>query len=266
MDDVRLHVVHQVAVDDLGERPLAEQPLAGGLRHASLAAEPFKGVDILRRCRLLEKEDVQFFHPASHVGSLRQCQPPVGIDHDVHPFADGVADGTDALDLEGNRRRQRHYPVLVDPVRGHFQSVEPGFDHLPGVPGDPGGGVAGNVGVKANAVAAGAAEELIDRHAERLALDVPEGDLDGANGAGQHRAAPPARAAIHRLPQAFDAGGVLADQVARQRLDGAGDGRLLAGHMALTESGDPGVSVDFDEHPVAGNRVVGAGDANNEGL
>ena len=65
------------------------------------------------------------------------------------------------------------------------------------------------IGVGADAVAALAAEQFIHRHAERLALDVPERVIDGADRRIEHRPADPEGTPIHLVPVLLDAGGSL---------------------------------------------------------
>ena len=79
---------------------------------------------------------------------------------------------------------------------------------------------AAGVGVDADPPPGRAAEQLVDRHAERLALDVPEGHVDAAQGAGQDRAAAVEGVAVDRLPVMDDLARVLADQVRLDLLDG----------------------------------------------
>ena len=78
-----------------------------------------------------------------------------------------------------------------------------------------------------------AAEQLVDRHAERLALDVVQGDVDRRDRGLQDAAAFEILAAIHLLPDAADLHGVLADQELAVVLDGA-DHRLLADDRPLS--------------------------------
>ena len=68
---------------------------------------------------------------------------------------------------------------------------------------------------------------LVDRHAERLGLDVVERDVDGRERRLQHAAALEILAAIDLLPDRPDVEGVAADQELAEVLDGA-DHRLFA--------------------------------------
>ena len=102
--------------------------------------------------------------------------------------------------------------------------------------------------VDADSVAGRAAEQVVDRHAEHLALDVPERHVDAARDRRLDRAAAIEGAAMDRLPVVHDPRRILADQVVAdfQRPGGAGLGVVL---QHLAPAGDPGVGRDLDEHP-----------------
>ncbi len=109
------------------------------------------------------------------------------------------------------------------------------------------------VGVDADLVAELAAHQFVDRHAQRLALEIPERDLD----AGQRRDQRAARAAVedmrpaHLLKDGVDGKRVAADELLFQVAD---DGnRLLAAVDAFAQPGDAGVGLHLDPqmHAVA---------------
>ena len=72
-----------------------------------------------------------------------------------------------------------------------------------------------------------AAEELVHRHAQRLALDVVERDVDRRDGGGQHAPAFEILAAIHLLPERAGANGSRPTRNSRVMIERA-DHRLLA--------------------------------------
>ena len=100
------------------------------------------------------------------------------------------------------------------------------------------------VGVAEHAVADAAAEQLVDRHAERLAEDVPAGHLDR----GDHRAVDVAaveRDAVEQaLGQRIDAARILADREVLQLVDAGLGGADEAVQRALADAVDAGVGVD----------------------
>ena len=77
---------------------------------------------------------------------------------------------------------------------------------------DLGEAVAARVVVAVGAVTHLAAEQLIERHAGALALDVPERHVDAAHRVEQHRAVAPVPAHVARLPDVLDLVDVAADQ------------------------------------------------------
>ena len=108
------------------------------------------------------------------------------------------------------------------------------------------GGLAKDVVVDTQAVARLAAQQLIDRYPEVLAGDVPEGDVDGAEGAHDGRAAKVARA-VEVLPVMLDPQRVLADQVGRELVDD-GLARLeVAPGARFAQSHDALIGLDLDE-------------------
>ena len=79
-----------------------------------------------------------------------------------------------------------------------------------------------------------------------LAGDVPQGDVDGAEGAHDRRAAEVA-GPVHVLPVVLDQQGVLADEVPAELVDGGGGGLEEAPGTRLAVADDAGVGVDLRE-------------------
>ena len=97
-----------------------------------------------------------------------------------------------------------------------------------------------------------AAQQLVHRAIQRLADDVPHGDLERADRAVQDRPAARELVAEHGLPQALDRERRVADDVALGQLVDRRLDRLrlpLAG--ALADAGDAVVGEHPGEHPVA---------------
>ena len=106
------------------------------------------------------------------------------------------------------------------------------------------------VGVDADPVARRAAEQLVDRHAQRLALDVPQGHVDAAQGAGQDRPAAIEGVAVDGLPVMHHLARVLADQVRLDLLDRPSRTVMRpALDDRLAQADDAGVGVDLQEQP-----------------
>ena len=102
-----------------------------------------------------------------------------------------------------------------------------------------GNGAAG--GVALAEVAGHAAEQGVDGAAEDLALNVPEGKIERAEGVDFFAAGRIEEGARHVLPETLDVLRVLADEAAGALLE------RVAG-SALADSGDAGVGFDSDDH------------------
>ena len=121
------------------------------------------------------------------------------------------------------------------------------------------------VGVGGNFGAHRAAEQIEDRLSQRLAADVPEGELDRRNSAVEDRPAARILVAIHRLDEALDLERRGAEHIAGGHMvDGRGDGARLPLHRALAEPREPGVGVHAGENeivpPMADQEHFNAGD------
>ena len=99
------------------------------------------------------------------------------------------------------------------------------------------------------ALAGGAAEEGVDGHAERFALDVPEGELDTGDGFGGDAAGRLAGEAVHVPVAGLDGERVAAEQDRLHVFDGSDDavGVASVGHFAV--AGESVVGADGDELP-----------------
>ena len=117
---------------------------------------------------------------------------------------------------------------------------------------------AAEMAVEADVVANASAPELVAGHAVNLAENVPERDVDSADGgAADDAVAVPEVLAKHHLPEVLDARGILADEQLGDVLDRADDGagvpfeRRFAPAVKARLVGD-----DFDENPVPHPRVA----------
>ena len=134
-------------------------------------------------------------------------------------------------------------------VGGHVHGAEAegaiaGFDgeagaildgHAGGDAGDDAGGV-----VALAIVADHAAEELVDGEVLDLALDVPEGEVECADGVGALAAGGIEEGAVHVLPEVLDVLRVAADEAA-----GGGCEKIFG--AAFADAGDAGVGLDGDD-------------------
>ena len=108
------------------------------------------------------------------------------------------------------------------------------------------GGVAEHGFVASHLVPAFSAEKLVDRHAQGLTLDVPEGDVDGGECAHDHGTTE-IHAAVQIVPVVFDSEGVLADEIVREAPENALHTVEEAPGPGLAGAVNAFVGGDFDE-------------------
>lgn len=115
-----------------------------------------------------------------------------------------------------------------------------------------------------HAVALPAAEEVVDGHAQRLALVVVVRDVDGRHGGGEHPPALEMLAPVELLPKGADAHRVLPDHEPGKVVDGPGDRLLAAGEAGFAPAVEALVGLDLDEELIAdadpGGEGLGRGD------
>src|SRR6218665_826333 len=98
-------------------------------------------------------------------------------------------------------------------------------------------------------VAPQAAEQLVYRDAERLALDVPQGLIDAGDGAHEDRSATVKARTVHHLPEVIDACRVLPDQVRLQFMHCRLNGARMAFDHRFAPADEALVRLDAQEHP-----------------
>ncbi len=108
-------------------------------------------------------------------------------------------------------------------------------------------------GVDADAVTHLAAQQPMHRHAQRLALDVPQRLIHAGDGAHHHRAAPVEAGAVHHIPQVLHIARVAAHQVVGQLLNRSGYGVGTAFDDRLAPADDTFVGVDLEKAPARGH-------------
>ena len=102
-------------------------------------------------------------------------------------------------------------------------------------------------GIDHHAAAAGAAEQLVERHPGRLGLEVPQRGVDGGDRAHRHRPAPPVGAAVEVLPDVLDLVGVAADQAGHDVVGEVARHRQLAAvQRGVAQAGEALVGLDLE--------------------
>ncbi len=109
--------------------------------------------------------------------------------------------------------------------------------------------VAANPRVHPDPVAHLAAEQRMHRHAQRLAVDIPQRLVDPGQRAHQHRPAAVETAAIQHVPVILDQARILADEVVGQLLHRGGHGMRAALHDGFAPAADARIGIDADEQP-----------------
>ena len=106
-----------------------------------------------------------------------------------------------------------------------------------------------------HAVPGRTAQQLVHRETGQLALDVPQGDVDGGDGGHGHRATTPVRALVQVLPGVLDAAGVPADQQRADMITKVGRHRQLAAVQGgVTDSDQAVLGLDDQGDVVAAGR------------
>src|SRR4051794_34993317 len=271
--DVGLDQVDVTALDQLPEAPDRRVLLARGDADVDRVRQLGVGLVLVGQEGLLEPEDI--VHLLQLAGdadrALRVVDVPVaGVDQD----RDGAGSGLDRRGRELDVLRRvlaERSPAELD--RGEALVAEPtdALAHLRRVVRHQ------HRGVRAHLVALLRAEQLAHRLALRLALDVPERDVDAADRVQRDPAAADVdQAAVHLLPEPLDVRRILTDeQVAEAVRDRVRARRLhqrahrLGRGVDLADAGDALVRVDEDDEIVlaaVGDGVVERGLAEDDRL
>ena len=108
------------------------------------------------------------------------------------------------------------------------------------------------MGIDQNLVAALASEQVVDRNAERLALDVPQRHVDGRDGGHGHRPSTPVGAAVEIVPDVFRLKRIAPDQARHQVILQIARYRQLASVQSrVAQSVDALVGFDLQGHEIA---------------
>jgi hypothetical protein len=159
----------------------ARGDLGGEQRDAQVPAEADVVVHVVGGERVLEPVVAQVLDRLADLEAVGVGVGPGGVEHQRHVVADRVADGGADLDVEADRGRiagrqpgaARRVnlvtpPALLLPVDGFLRVLRRGL-------------VVGGGEIDGDAVPAGA-EQAVDGQVRRLPGDVPEGDVDRADG------------------------------------------------------------------------------------
>jgi hypothetical protein len=101
--------------------------------------------------------------------------------------------------------------------------------------------------VDADSLTRRAAEELVDRDAEPLALEIPERDVDAGNGAHDHLPGRPEGAAHELRPPVLDPRGILSHEELGAVVEDAEHAAPLSGQAGLADARQPLVGADEND-------------------
>ena len=220
----------RVFLQHFAKTPFGEDALTRGDGQVGRAGDIGHHVVVLRLARLLdEHRGVGLHRLDQHLREGRRNRS-VEIHGDIDVRTDKFAEFAQFLTGVLHFGRRLDIARRAAFSRAGLEGRESLRDGLPDVLGI----VAAGMGVDANLVPRRAAEQLIHRHAEPFALDVPQRLVDAAQRRGQDRPAAVERVPVNRLPVVHHGARILAHQVWLNFLDrrGASQGAAFGDRLA----------------------------------
>ena len=252
MHKVETAVVEQVLLQDLAELPLAGELLADGQRHAGLLPHHAQAGGILAAQRILDEERAVLLHLSAEVNGVRRIEAGMHVDTDLDLLTQLLADGAHPFDGTAQGAARLEQPLSpLDVVDGEAHELPSRLGARPAAGNEAVGIGSDDVGIACHFVSDAASQQLVDRDVQRLRLDVPEGDVDGAHGRGLHYPSREEGAAKHHLPEVLDAKRIGSGEIALERLPHLRHGGDAAADAGLAEPVDALVRFHFDEGVVA---------------
>ena len=152
-------------------------------------------------------------HLLAEARRLGDAQPVVIVDAEDHLVAERLARlARTTRRCARYARAARRRRVFSCPLGDSRMQLQPASTSSFACSIISGPGARAGGGEGRDAVALLAAEQLVDRHAQRLALDVVQGDVDRRDRGGEHPAALEILAAVHLLPERADLHRIAADE------------------------------------------------------
>ncbi|MNV12343.1 hypothetical protein D3C71_1029410 [compost metagenome] len=248
---IRLDDVDVAFAEHTLEIPAREKALAQSNRRAGQRRQLLQRFVVFAEHRLFDEHQfvrIKLLH--QHLGH-RLVHPAMEVHADADIRADRVTHGGDVgqgqVDFfEGVEELQLFGAV-------HFHCGETTADRFFRCPRGVCRTVATDPRIHADLVPHLTTQQIADRNAQRLALDVPQRLVDTGQGAHVDRAATVEAAAIEHGPDVFDVARVFADQVVGQFLNGSGDSVGAAFDHGLAPTGHALVGFDLEEAPARRN-------------
>ena len=274
VDHCAANVVDQLLLDQLLAVPDGVEHFAHGQRSRGVAADMAEGFLVLRRRRVLHPEQAVGLQRLAKLRRLVGRQPVVHVVQQLVLEAVSVAQLLEQLrrEIEVLRRVPHRFggkprvgrlvmqvsaadavglvdtgnaALRADRLVAHIDVTADRIDRLLEV------GPVG-VAVDQHPVAAAPAEQLVERHAGHLALDVPQRGVDSGDRAHRYRPAPPVGAAVEVLPDILDPLRVLADQAGDHVVGQVGgDRQFTPVERRVADPGDTLVGLDQQRHEIA---------------
>ena len=247
---VRLQDVHSAPRQHVFESPPGKITLTGGNRRMACPGKLQEFILVLAQDRFLNKHQMIRLQQVNQLFGHRLMDPSVKIHSDSHT-------GYRFL----NRRHPFHcrvqFVIGVDPPQlvcsvhldGLVSLCRRFLCRLSGVPRM----IAADPAVNLYAVPAFPAEQIINRYAQGLSLDVPHCLLNAGNGACQNRTAPVKPSPVHLLESVFDIRCAMTDQLRAQFLHGSCHTVRLSLADRFTPADQAVVRCHFQKQPSRGN-------------
>ena len=246
---VDAQVVDELVLDQRLELPLVRELLAGRDRQVHLVAHRSQRQRVERTDRILVEVEAVGLERVAEVGRLRRAEHRVRVEDQVDLVTEGVAQRLRGLDRLHDRRLRipvRERVVVERGERAVAERREALLAPAERVLHQRFGGVSRQVAVDAHLLARRAAEEVVDRDAEPLPLQIPERDVDPGDRAHDHLPGRPERAAHHFAPPVLDLPRVLPDQQLAEVVEDAEHAAAPPAEARLADPRQP--LVGADEH------------------
>ncbi len=214
---------------------------------------------------VLQHHGTVLLHRAAEAHRLGQGHAPVDLQHEVEVGADGLPADADLFQLVLDAAGEELIHAAVGAADGAVDKDLGRREALllqVAVALGQGVGVVllGHIrGIDPHLVPDAAAQQLVHRHAEGLALDVPQGDVHRRDGGHDDRT-PEILGAVEILADVLNTEGVLADEIGLEFFNGGRRGAEEAPVARLAQADDAGVGVDLDEEVMLGVNQLQIGD------
>ena len=255
IDGIRLDVVTGVFLEHFSELMTRDVTFACGDGGTCAALQLDVSIEVFRGQGLLHEKQIELLKALRQTSGLRQIEAAMGVDHQAYIRADRFSNLTHTLDgdvLLLDRHRMgciaKRAPLecaksVLDRTRSTFGILtNTGFAQL--CLHEP------IVSVTRYGFTNRPPKQLIARHAERLALDVPAGNLDSTQSNVNEQVRAKELPTVAVLPEMLDGARVFANHRSLIVFDECRDGTFEGLECPFTDADNAFVRLYFDEHPV----------------